>query len=176
MELVPIKVRIDRKSAKSGAINDYPKFNQINSDIRKGMDWSSYLDEYGSGMIYGTEVEGNEEKQYCIMCVPEDFAAEALKLFGDKVEEIDESTLDTWYDAKGPGRNQSEELVNTDALTAIRVREELGEDVSALKARALDPKDDTPGISENPNKTWTRKKAELRIEIIPRLRKPGPSA
>ncbi len=173
-DLVPIKVRIDRKATKSGARNDYPDFNQIDFWLRKGMDWSSYLDEYGSGMIYGSEAEGDDFKQYCIMCVPEDFALAALVLFSDQIEEIDEDTLDIWYETKGPGKRHEENLVNIEALQEIKLREDFGQDMSTIKLKALDPKDKTPGVIENPHKTWARRKATLRIEIIPRLRKPEP--
>ena len=174
MDLVPIKVRINRRAAKNGAVNDYPDFNRIAADIHEGMDWSIFIDVFGSGMIYGTVEEGDDLKQYCIMCVPEAFALEAVRLFSPQVEEIDERTLDTWYAAKGPGREQAEDRVDTDALQALRIREELGQDVTALKVKALNPKDDTPGIRENPHKTWARLKAHKNIEIIARLREPGP--
>ena len=65
--------------------------------------------------------------------------------------------------------------MDADALQAIKAREELGENVQALKARSLNPKDKTPGVRENPHKTWARIKANFNIDILPRLKMGGPS-
>ncbi len=144
----------------------YPDFNKISSVTRKGMDWSKYIDVHGSGMHYdkccGHKDDGDTPygHQCCCVCVPEDFAAEALILFPGTVTVITEAEFEAFHDKKAHAHEPGEHL-DANALNGLQARRSLmvslGQSTEALDAqiaKALDPLDHEAGVKANLNKTW----------------------
>lgn len=147
---------------------DYPNFNLISTESRKGMDWSKFLDTHGGGMHYDKTC-GHKEiapdspygHQCCCMCVPQDFATEALSLFPDKVVAITPAEFEIFHDVKAHA-HEPDEITDTDALNGLNAQRGLklavGQEVADLDAKivkALDPADETePGVKTNKRKRW----------------------
>ena len=170
INLVPIKIEIGRKATpRGGATNDYPDFNNISLAIRRGLDWAAYVDTHGSRMLYGKILEGNS--QFCVMCVPEDFALAALAMFPTQVTEMNETDLEIWYDTNAASEFLDENR-DVDVMQAIKTRRDLGIADTQDEIDALNPQNPKPGIRENPLKNWVRLKAKRNLGIIARLQKP----
>lgn len=175
--LVPIKVKILRSAVSRGMRNLYPKFNDIDKEIRKSLDWSSYFDSMGIGWHYSNDGfgEGDEpEVQYGATCVPADFASEAVRLFPDTVTEMTEAEWETFYEDDFT-QNQLAENVDTDTLQGILARVQLEEkgiipppsaETLLARSEALDPESPKAGISKNRNKKWADVKARRHINIV----------
>lgn len=175
-ELVGLKIDVGLNDVTGHA--KYPDFNRISSATRKGMDWSKYVDVHGSGMHYdktcGHQDEGATPRghQQCCICVPADFAEEALALFPEVVFPCSDEEFETFHDTKAHA-HEAAEHVDTDALQALAARRTLmlllGHSVAALDvviAKALDPLDDTePGVRVNVTKTWKASSAKQGISI-----------
>ncbi len=163
-----VALKLDVGTDPTTGYADYPNFNLISSQARKGMDWSKYLDAHGGGMHYDKTC-GHKEiaidspygHQCCCMCVPQDFATEALSLFPDKVVAITPAEFETFHDVKAHA-HEPDENVDTDTLNGLSAQRSLkvavGQDVTALDAqivKALDPADETePGVKVNKKKKW----------------------
>lgn len=129
MELVPLRIKIGRKQSSKGMRNDYPDFNAIDSVIRHGLDWSNYVDTYGTRWHYD-KLSGFKESdaynpdpmiQYGMFAVPEDFANAALTLFPTKVEQLTEAEFETFYNDRAHS-HESEEDCNSGVLNVIRAK------------------------------------------------------
>lgn len=193
-DLVPLRVRIGLRTVDAKRLqHDYPDFNSLVTVQRSGMDWSNYIDQFG-GWHYdkccGHSVERPGSPlgvQYGCLLVPQEFATEALALFGPSgtaraglVEEVDEATFESFHDNHAHA-HEEDEILNLDILLAIKTRMELevlgaapppSDRIRELRRRRLNPKDPLPGITENPNRYWSRRKADSGLSIVPRLRKP----
>ncbi|MCP4257963.1 MAG: hypothetical protein GY774_10610 [Planctomycetes bacterium] len=158
----------------------YPNFNLISNAVRKGMDWSSYIDTYGGGMHYDKTCGHKEEStgspyghQCCCMCVPEDFALEALNLFPKTVSRMTEAEFEAFHDDKAHA-HEDDEKVSTDTLNGLAAQRSLmvvmGQDILALDAKikkALDPNEPTEaGVVKNKNKKWVDVKANKGLSIV----------
>ncbi len=166
-ELVGLKIDVGLNDSTGHA--KYPDFNRISSATRKGMDWSKYIDVHGSGMQYdktcGHQDEGDTPfgHQCCCICVPEDFANEALTLFPDVVSPCSDAEFVTFHDTKAHA-HEPDEHVDSDTLNGLSARRglmvALSQDITALDAKilkALDPANDTEsGVKTNKNKTWAQ--------------------
>ena len=175
-ELVGLKIDVGLNDVTGHA--KYPDFNRVSSATRKGMDWSKYIDVHGSGMHYdktcGHQEEGDTPygHQCCCICVPADFAAEALALFPKTVSPCSDTEFETFYDTKAHA-HEAAENVNTDALQALAAQRSLmlstGQDINALDAKivkALDPEDDTEsGVKANKKKTWAQVSANMGVTL-----------
>ncbi len=174
--LVPLKLIVGLDPVTGFA--DYPNFNLISSETRKGMDWSKFLDVHGGGMHYdktcghkSEDVDSPFGTQICCICVPQNFATEALNLFPDTVKELTPVEFETFYDTKAHA-HEPDETIDDQALNGLNAQRTLkvavGQDVTALDARivkALDPLDLTEaGVKKN-DKLWTAVKAKQGIEI-----------
>lgn len=157
----------------------YPNFNKVTPATRKNMDWSKYIDVHGSGMHYNKTCGHQDDTpespyghQQCCICVPADFAGEALALFPDTVHECTAAEFEDFYNNKAHAHEPTE-LVDTDALNGLAAQRSLmvslEQDTSALDAKiakALNPADETErGIRPNPNKTWASVKAKRGIAV-----------
>ncbi len=165
-DLVPLKIDVGLDPVTGYA--DYPNFNLISTESRKGMDWSKFLDTHGGGMHYDKTC-GHKEisadspygHQCCCLCVPQDFATEALDLFPDKVTAMTPAEFETFHDVKAHA-HEPDENIDTDALNGLNAQRVLklavGHDVGVLDAKivkALDPADKTePGVKTNKSKRW----------------------
>lgn len=145
----------------------YPNFNLISSETRKGMDWSKYLDTHGGGMHYdkacGHRETGDSPfgHQICCMCVPQNFATEALNLFPNTVSEMTPAEFETFHDTKAHA-HEPDESVDEGILNGLNAQRTLkvavGQDVTALDAKivkALDPNDAEAGVKRNIKKSWS---------------------
>ncbi len=182
--LVPLKLDVGLDDETGFA--DYPNFNLISSVTRKGMDWSKYLDVHGGGMHYDKTCGHKEETaesafghQICCICVPQDFATEALNLFPDTVTELTPAEFETFHDVKAHA-HEPDELVDANVLNGLNAQRTLkvavGQDVVDLDAKivkALDPNDITEaGVRKNNKKKWTDIKSLQKI-ILQTNVKPG---
>lgn len=173
--LVPLKVRVglhefdDGLGHKAGHAK-YPNFNLIASNIRKGMDWSRYIDTHGIGLHYDKtsghkeeSVDSPQGQQWACMCVPAAFATEAVALFPGEVSIIPEAEFETFYNDKAHA-HEPDEHVDTDVLQAIAAKEGVGVAVPE-KAAAIDPLNSARGIRKNTNKKWADFKVKAGVNI-----------
>ena len=170
-----IGLRLDVGLHEGSGHAKYPDFNRISSATRKGMDWAKYIDVHGSGMHYDKACGHQDEgvtpygHQCCCICVPADFAAEALVLFPDTVFPCSDTEFEIFHDTKAHA-HEPDEHVDTDTLNGLVARRSLMvsvakslDDNAAIDAldvkivKALDPSDDTePGVKANTKKTWAQ--------------------
>lgn len=178
-QLVGLDVKITKND--SGAV--YPDFNQISSAIRKGLNWSNYIDSYGSGWCYNKvenigkgQVDGNGDpyENACAL-VPEDFADAAVALFPTLCTKITEAQFSTFYDDKCAVYLETEiiDLMEVQKIAARVQLEQAGAApapsaaILALRAKRLDPADPLPGIRTNPVKTYAGWKAHRNFDVKP---------
>lgn len=156
----------------------YPNFNLVSSNVRKGMDWCTYIDVHGIGMQYDKacghqedSVESPFGEQCCVIAVPPDFATEALNMF-DFITEMTEAEFEDFYNNKAHAHEDAESI-DTDALIGLKARKDLmvdqGMNVTAIDAqiqKALDPNDITEmGVRKNSNKTYADVKVGKGVSI-----------
>ncbi len=167
-ELKPLKVTIGLN--KQGQA-DYPNFNVLQAVLDSGMDWSQYVDVVGDGWHYDS-VSGHKEdtsdspygQQFGVILAPEDFVTQATAMFPTVCVEINESQFETFYNEKAHV-NEPDEKIDTDILTGIKLKQDLGQALTAEQLKALDPDDDTPGVVKNKSKTWVDYKDKKNITI-----------
>ena len=169
MYLVAIKVKIgldDKGYAK------YPDFNNISSVIRHDLDWSSYIDTYGSGWHYDKQSGHRENsidspfgQQWGILMIPKDFASAALALFPEEVSEMIETEVETFYNTKAH-LHEPDEKIDADILAQIKTKQDIGVPLTSNQIKAIDPDDPTPGIVKNKNKLWADYKTLIDVEIV----------
>ncbi len=167
-DLIAIKVKI-------GIDNEgrakYPEFNQIDILIRQGLDWSKYIDVYGLGWQYD-KTSGHKEdstespfgQQWGVLIVPEDFAQDAISRFPNEVTQIDETELENFYDNKAHV-HEPDEKIDSKILEGIKLKQDLGQGLTADQTKALDPTDPTPGITKNNKKKWSDYKSIVGVNI-----------
>lgn len=175
-ELVGLMIDVGQHETSGHA--QYPDFNKITPATRKGMDWSKYIDVHGSGMHYdktcGHQDDGDTPygHQCCCICVPADFAAEALSLFPGTVKECSDMEFEVFYDTKAHA-HEADQHVDTDTLNGLAAQRSLmamlGQGTDALDVkitRALDPANETEmGVRTNNNKTWKQVSAKRGITV-----------
>lgn len=167
MNLVPIKVKLGTR--RNGEA-DHPNFNILSVVQSSGVDWSKYIDINGSGWLYDNScghkefrTEGNEWDspngiQWAIALVPQQFATEAIAVYPDKVEQIDELRCEAFYDSYH-AKDFDEEEIDTDKLNAIKAKEDAGVLLSPADLDARNPVTETRGIRKNKRKHWVDFKA-----------------
>lgn len=165
--LIPIKVRIG--TSESGGAK-YPPFNNLLSVQSTGLDWSKYIDVHGSGWLYD-EIGHKEEdadsprgQQWGMLLVPEDFATEAVAAFPDDVEVVDEVEAEDFYNNRVAAR-QPEELLDNEVLQGIKLKQDLGLQLTQDQQDALDPEKPARGIRKNERKTFAGFTAERGLTL-----------
>jgi hypothetical protein len=133
MELVPLRIKIGRKqvveSGKLRMTNDFPDFDQINPSIRLGLNWSNYIDAYGTSWHYDHVAAFNQSDSYSpdpqvqfgVFAVPENFATAALALFPLQVTLLTEAEFEDFYNNRSH-LEEPEEKYASGILDAIRAR------------------------------------------------------
>lgn len=171
-ELVAIKVKI---GLKPNGHADYPNFNILQSVIDSGMDWSKYIDVFGTGWHYDTKFGHVDDDvsspigfQWGVLLVPKIFAQQALAAFPTVITELSESQLETFYDNNIAYRLPSEQFDN-DILAGIKIKQDMGIALTQDQTDALDPTKPNPGIVTNPDKTWATFKAKKALTILKTL-------
>lgn len=157
----------------------YPNFNKIAPATRKGMDWSKYIDVHGSGMHYNKACGHKDDTpespyghQQCCICVPADFAVEALALFPDVVHECTAIEFEEFYNNKAHA-HEPDDIIDSDVLIGLSAQRKLmkdfGKDTTSLDLkieRALDSNITTErGVRKNSNKKWADVSAKKGITI-----------
>ncbi len=146
--------------------------------IRKGMDWSYYIDKHGMGWHYDkscghkehrveakTDTDSPMGMQWGILMVPKDFADAAMIKFPAVCSKLTEAQLTDWYD-KRCHAHESNEKVSIHILEVIKAKEDAGATLTAEDIAARDPNDPTPGITKNRNKHYVDFKADRKIRIV----------
>ena len=107
MELVALRIKILRKLVGTQAQNDYPDFNSLPSLVRDNMDWCNFIDQFTawhydhkSGFGESDTYNPDMKAQYGVFCVPQDFANAAIAAFPTRVEQLDETELEQFYNAR----------------------------------------------------------------------------
>lgn len=168
--LVPIKVKI---GLKLNGHAEYPNFNAIS--VLGGADWSKYVDKEGLGWHYDKKsthqddtIDSPQGTQYGVLVVPKEFAKEALERFPSEVTRLSEIELQDFYDNKAHA-HEADEKIDEEALKPFEMKEKmrviLTPEEETKKAKALDPNDDTPGITKNKRKKWADLKVKSGVEI-----------
>lgn len=170
-DLVPIKVRI---GLKAGGQHNYPNFNVLTAV--GGRDWSHYVDTEGLGWHYdkccGHQTETADSprgEQFGVLIVPKAFADEALIRFPNLITKLTEAELESFYDNHAH-KHEPEIKIDEEALKVFEVKERFKIPLSAKeegdKTKALNPDDDTPGLTRNKKKKWTTYKQTQGVNIV----------
>ena len=167
MELKTIKVTIKLKEDGSAK---YPTFNDLKSVQDSQMDWSKYVDVYGLGWQYDKTSGHTEDtadsprgQQFGMLIIPEAFADEAVAMFEDCVE-ITEADAKDFYENKAVVE-QPDEIIDEKILTGIKLKQDLGQTLTAKQVDALDPIKDEKGITLNKIKDWAEFKLTKGVTI-----------
>ena len=167
-ELVGIKVKI---GLKPNGHAKYPDFNQLPSVNDRGMDWSFYVDAYGSGWQYD-KTSGHRDntddspqgQQWGMLLVPETFADEAVVAFSEDVALLTELEIEDFYNNKAHIYDEEEDI-DQSILEKIKLKQDLNIPLTTQQQKALDPEDDTPGIRKNKKKNWVDYKKLKKITV-----------
>ena len=181
-DLVAIKIKA-RMSATSTAY-EYPDWKQLSDKVWKGIkhrtiqEQAKYFERYGISMFYDPCDMGDVDAEvleydvrYVGTCVPSDFARAAAKRFPNLVTILTPEEWEAWYDTR-LACDQPDEIVDLKALQVIEILEALAarnygkRPTQAKIHKALDPKDSTPGVIENPNKTWARLSKKKGVNLV----------
>jgi len=168
-ELVPLKVKI---GIKENGQAKYPDFNQLQVVKDSGMDWSKYVDIQGLGWHYDKTSGHKEEtvdspfgQQWGVLIVPKVFVTEATTTFPDDCTKLTESELEDFYNNKAHA-HEPDEKINEKVLQGIQMKQSLGLSLTEQQIKALDPNDNTPGITKNKRKTWADFKSLVNVKIV----------
>jgi len=165
-ELVPLKVKI---GLKPNGHAEYPAFKDVMRDLNLSGDWSNYIDRFG-GWHYDccghqeAEPDSPVGMQWGMLCVPKEFAEKCVELFPDTCSVLTESECEEFYNNKAH-RDDPEFHEDLQELQTIAALEALGEDVTARKAKALDPDDPARGRRRNKRKFWSDYKQQRGVTI-----------
>lgn len=168
-ELVPIKVKILRKSGPNGMTNDYPDFNSLAPAVRGGLDWSKFVDDAGGGWHYD-KTDGFGEgavpgEMFGCLLVPVAFADAVKAAFPALITELTEAEFADFHDNKAHA-HEPENKYDVETLQGMVAVEALGGTVNAAeKTAALDRDNEAPGIRRNKKKLWTDRKAAEGVTI-----------
>lgn len=171
MELVPLKVEIGLKSDGS---HDFPNFNEINPNLRDGLDWSIYIDQFGgwhydqiSGHVDDDPLDGSPRGTWIgMLLVPDAFAQAAVTQFPTKCSIITEAKAQGFYEQRGHVRDP-EIREDTDVLQAIKAKRDLAIPEDQADLDALNPDHPALGRRRNKRKTWAGFKTAEGVTIKP---------
>lgn len=170
MELTSLLVTIGLKDGR----HHYPPFNELPPGIRGNVDWSHFVDETG-GWHYDKSAGHTDDDPdndsprgvwLGMLLVPDDFAQAAVTNWPSQCRIITEQESESFYQERVHGKDP-EELIDTDRLNGIVAKDNLGLARTDHDNRALDPNDDTPGITINKMKQWSEYKSKRGITIKP---------
>ena len=167
-DLVAIRIRVGLTAdSKGNKRAKFPPFANLPSAVRGEMNWSVFVDTYGTGLErdnvagYGRSDDYNPDKmtQFVCTCVPSEFADAAVEMFPKYVEIIEESDMEIFYNERAHA-DAPDELADNERLQTIVLKGQLDITLSDADKDALDPAKKEKGLRTNPNKTWARHKAE----------------
>ena len=173
-ELVPIKISIGLKSTGAAAGQHlYPDFGALEVVRASGLNWSRYIDVYGTGWHYCRKSGHSDDDpgiaspaghQHGMLLVPKEFADQAASAFAE-VEKMTEVEAKSFYETRCM-IGAVETFENADVLMAMAAKRQLGVEETDQDRRALDPDDPTPGIVKNERATWTGFKKAAKVKIV----------
>lgn len=166
MDLVALKVKIGL--ANRGAL--YPAFNSLPTVASSGLDWSQYIDQFGSGWLY--DCCGHKEEdaasprgiQFGMILVPESFAVEAVTSFPNQCEILSPMQAERFYDDRH-ARDFDDEEIDERVLKAIKAKQDLGIALTQKQLDAIDPSKPERGIRANRRKKFTTFLADRGIHV-----------
>lgn len=129
MELVALRVKIGRaKDKQNRMMNSYPDFNKLPPEVRGGVDWCYYVDQYTawhydklSGFGEADDYNQDPDMQYGCFCVPKEFADAALAMFPNQVEQLEELDFEDFYDNRAHA-HEVEMMYAPDVLNGLRAK------------------------------------------------------
>ena len=168
-ELVPMKIKITLTNEGKAK---YPLFNNMASVQASGLDWSKYVDIYGDGGWHYDKISGHKDdsldsplgQQWGMLILPEQFVLEAIAAFPGECGRLTELEAEAFYNEK-VHVNDPDELIDNAILQSLKLKLDLNVALTPAQIAAIDPKDPTPGIIENKNKTWIGHKTITDITI-----------
>ena len=142
--LVPLKVKIGLKADRRRRTHAYPPFNEIPEELRDGMDWCHFVDQYG-GWHYDTIGHDEEDSEsprgvwFGMLLVPEAFANEAVTRWPEQCSILGEAQATQFYEGRVT-INEPEIIEDLEALQIIAAKRQAGipEDESDIAALSLD--------------------------------------
>lgn len=169
-QLASMKVKIGLRMDGRGAL--YPDFNNLSVVQNADLDWSEYIDVYGEGWQYD-KTSGHKEntpdsphgQQWGMILAPIDFVKEACQAFPGECSIMDENGAKEFYEKKVTVDAPDEEI-NTDVLQGIKVKQDLGLQLTPGQTNALNPDHSAPGIRKNKRKAWNDLKSLVDMEIV----------
>lgn len=167
-DLVPIKVKITLNTA--GAAK-YPSFNALSAVQQSGMDWSKYIDTFGSGWLYDCCGHKEEEagspagQQWGMILVPKVFADEAVAKFPNECSKLTEAEAEDFYDKKH-ARDQRDEEIDVEVLQGIKLKQDLNIPLTKQQQDAINPVKEERGVRKNKNKKFTDYKQKRGFRVV----------
>lgn len=176
MDLIPLKVTIGLKHEKRKRLHAYPDFNQIPENLRDGMDWSHFVDQYGgwqydkvSGHDHEDTPNGSPRGVWIgMLLVPEDFANEAVSRFPDQCLILDETQASQFYEGRVTV-NQPDVFEDTEVLQAIAAKRSAGIEEDDDDRAALGPDNPRRGRRRNKRKRFADMLQNRGLKIKKRL-------
>lgn len=172
MDLAALRVKIVQDPSTRKA--SYPNFNRLQVVRNSNYDdWSYFIDGEGEGWMYD-RVSGHKDddpesprgQQFGVLLIPDQFAKEAVAMFPDRCERIDEATFEKFYDQR-VARDVPEDEIDVKRLEEIKLKKDLGIRLTDQDNKALDPSDETErGVKPNPLKTWKSLKGKKKIRVV----------
>jgi len=175
MELTAIKVKI---GTRENGEADHPDFNSLQIVKDSKMDWAYYIGKFGSDWIYDkkcghkeSDAESPKGIQWGCLCIPDEFAKQAVAAMPDIIEIIDESTLEIFHNERCThdlARTTVDEKILNNIKLEFDYKKAVGSDVSTIQTRmdkALDPSNREPGVKLNRMKKWKDRKVVQDITI-----------
>lgn len=169
MELVPLLIKIGLKANRQ---HDFPPFNELDSVVRDGMDWSNFVDKFG-GWHYD-QVAGHVDDDpdndsprdtwLGLLLVPNDFAQAAIIRWPDRCSIKTEVEAEELYNSRCHIRDP-EIKEDTDILQAIKAKRDLNIPEDQGDIDALNPDHPSRGRRRNNKKTFVDFKAAEGITI-----------
>jgi len=154
-DLVAIKVKIGRHNNKKAK---YPDFNKLDIVKRSGTDWSIYIDVEGSGWLYdccGHDEEDGDSpagQQWGMLLISEQFADEAVNMFPGECFFMTDVEAEHFYNHKC-AKDVDEEDIDVETLQKIKLKKDLGLQLTDEDNESLDVMNDRRGIRKN----WRKK-------------------
>ena len=156
MHLVPICCKILLKGDNS---HRHPAFNKIAPHLRGGVDWSYYVDRFGGWKYDRTcgHADADEDSPHgCwlgMLCVPKEFADEAVKLFPKQCRIMTDAEAASFYEGRHTV-HQPNIHEDSEVLQRIAHRRTIGIDDDEDIRKALDVDSPHRGRRRNTNKKW----------------------
>lgn len=167
--LKALKVKI---GLKGNGQHDYPDFNKIDPKLRDNVDWSYFVDKH-SGWLYDN-LAGHKDDDPSndspvgiwigYLLIPKGFADEAVLLFPDQCEIVNEATVEAFYEDRST-ITQPTVLEDADIIAKIKNKGDLKLSKDKDDDDALDVDHPAPGRRTNDLKTWPGFKTKKNISI-----------